>query len=196
MQREIIDIPQRIGTKQHIANIAQALLERIPLEEISAKLLIECAGVSKSTFYRHFKDVQDVVLWIYISGVNDAVKDCRSFESLTLGAYRFMAEHRSFIQRALSYQQQNNLSDYILSRSRADILNYARKALGEEKITRPLEKSIDFFCAGCRSVWISWVSGGMEEEPEEVVRGIMENMPPRLRPILADPFETIFKKVP
>jgi len=180
----ISGIPKRVSTKQHIANVTESLLESLPVKAVTVKMISDAAEVSKTTFYRYFKDVNDIILWIYTSGVDEAAQRCTSFEDLVLAAYRFMAQRPKYMQRALSYNQQNNLADYICERSKYDIMNYAKVALDGTELSCSLMKSIDFFCAGCRAAWTAWIAHDMDESPEDVVRSIMENIPEPLKPIL------------
>lgn len=178
------EIPCRISTKQHIANVTEALLGVMPQSDISVKMIVSAAQISKTTFYRHFKDINDVVLWIYISNVDKVVEESSTFEDLSLGTYRFMREKPSYMQRALSYTQQNSLSEYIFIRSKSDITRIVKKKLQKEQLEPELMFSISFFCAGCRETWSNWVKDGMKESPEDVVCGIISNIPDSLKPFL------------
>lgn len=51
-------------TKQHITDSFNALFRKYPLEKITVNMIIENAGVSKSTFYRYFLDKFDVMNYI------------------------------------------------------------------------------------------------------------------------------------
>lgn len=52
-------------TKQHITDSFNALFRKYPLEKITVNMIIENAGVSKSTFYRYFLDKFDVMNYNY-----------------------------------------------------------------------------------------------------------------------------------
>ena len=48
-------------TKQHITDCFNVLCRKYPLDKITINMIVEMAGVSKSTFYRHFLDKYDVM---------------------------------------------------------------------------------------------------------------------------------------
>ncbi len=181
---QIPPVPERVNMKQHIANTTEYLLDAMPLESITVKMILEAARTSKTTFYRYYKDINDVVLWIYISHVDKAAETAKSFEELAMAAYRVMYEKSQYMQRALSYSQQNSLSEYIFRRSLSDVTEIVKKSLNVETVPPDLLNSIHFFCAGCREAWSNWAMLGMKQRPEAVVHAIMRNMPLPLQPFL------------
>jgi AcrR family transcriptional regulator len=53
------------GTKRMLAKAYLELLENGGFKIITVKDVVENAGVSRMTFYYHFKDIYDLVDWIY-----------------------------------------------------------------------------------------------------------------------------------
>lgn len=52
-------------TKQHITDCFNGLSRKYTLDQITVNMIAEAAGVSKSTFYRHFLDKYDVMNYNY-----------------------------------------------------------------------------------------------------------------------------------
>ena len=48
-------------TKEIITNAFIDLLKREPFSKITTQMILEASGVSRSTFYRHFKDKYDLM---------------------------------------------------------------------------------------------------------------------------------------
>lgn len=177
-------IPVRVHTRQHIANVTMALLERKTLDEISVKKIIEASHCSRATFYRYFKDKHDVVTWIYTSEVDRIVSKHHYTSEITLQIFRFMYERRKFFTRAFSYEQQNSLVDYMVSRSLEDCVGLLKKALNTNELSRDMMASVDFFVGGCLRIWHRWIADGMKDTPEFILRVIMDSMPESLRPYI------------
>lgn len=185
VRKEIFStVQKRVSTKQHIANVAEVLMESIPLEALSVRNIIEAAGVSKTTFYRHFKDKQDVVLWIYSSKIEELVKDLTTFEEVTLACYTFLHSRRTFFTRVMTYDEQNNLSDFIFNLSYADIIKTVKAYENSDEVPSRIMKSIKFFCSGIQGLWKEWCSTGMKEGPEEITAVVLDNIPDLLKPYL------------
>ena len=89
-------IPERVDTRQHIANVTEALLRKMPIEKINVKLIVEASKTSRTTFYRYFKDKYDVVIWIYISEVDRLIAQNENRHKLWLDILEFMYSRRKF----------------------------------------------------------------------------------------------------
>ena len=157
----------------------------MPLDAINVSTIINASKTSRTTFYRYFKDKQDVVLWIYITEADRIAQESTSFSELALNVYKRFYENRFFIRSALSYEQQNSLVDYINQRSLRDCFDTTKKALGVSKLPREIEASVEFFCAGCLKTWHNWVFSEMGDTPEVILEIIMRNMPEPIRPFFA-----------
>ena len=59
------------------------LLEHFPFESITTKMIVESANVSRSTFYRNFKDKHDVLCSNYDEIFSKAIENSHSFEDLS-----------------------------------------------------------------------------------------------------------------
>ncbi|MGL4283076.1 hypothetical protein [Eubacterium aggregans] len=47
--------------------------------------LAECCGVNRKTFYYHFKDIYDLIDWIFLGEVQEALDGKRSYETCRQG---------------------------------------------------------------------------------------------------------------
>lgn len=52
-------------TKRALAASLIKLLSQKPLDKVTVKDIIEDCGVNRQTFYYHFKDIYDLVDWIF-----------------------------------------------------------------------------------------------------------------------------------
>ena len=54
-----------MDTKDLLAQALKQCMKKAPLEKITIKDITDTCGVSRQTFYRHFKDRQDLVNWYF-----------------------------------------------------------------------------------------------------------------------------------
>ena len=101
--------------KDHIASVAQALLTKYSLAAISVKMIITAAGISRTTFYRYFKDKHDVILWIYMKEAQQLIKECDTFSMLALKCCQFMNERRTVLCGSAAMLQ-NGRKRWIMTR--------------------------------------------------------------------------------
>jgi AcrR family transcriptional regulator len=58
-------VAKRDETKRKIAEAFIGLVERNPIEKVSVAMLVEEMGINRKTFYYHFSDKSDLIVWIF-----------------------------------------------------------------------------------------------------------------------------------
>ena len=58
-------------TKKALAETLKKLLSKNKLNKITIKEITEDCGVNRQTFYYHFKDIYDLLEWIYKNEVKE-----------------------------------------------------------------------------------------------------------------------------
>ena len=73
-------------TKQHITDCFNGLSRKYTLDQITVNMIAEAAGVSKSTFYRHFLDKYDVMNYNYKRVLDEifSFNACKSWNEATV----------------------------------------------------------------------------------------------------------------
>jgi AcrR family transcriptional regulator len=61
-------------TKRLIADVFLSLTRQRPYQEVTVTDIIEAAKCSRRTYYYHFKDKQDLVIWIFRSEFSEELK--------------------------------------------------------------------------------------------------------------------------
>ena len=65
------DVVKSKDTKELLRDSLIELARKKPLDKITIKQVSENAGVTSQTFYNHFRDKYDMVLWAYRNRVDD-----------------------------------------------------------------------------------------------------------------------------
>lgn len=65
-------------TKRAIASAFEELLEVTPLEQITVSAIAERTGINRQTFYYHFHDIHELIIWIYRNGIEQALSSTES----------------------------------------------------------------------------------------------------------------------
>ena len=60
-------------TKRALAEALKKMMEKKLLSKITVTDLAEACGINRHTFYYHFRDIYDLVEWIYCSEVERAI---------------------------------------------------------------------------------------------------------------------------
>lgn len=96
-------------SKQIFAETLLELSKRMPVDKITVKQIVDESGLSLQTFYNHFLDKADLILWIHKSVFDEILdkvgRDGYTLRDATLDNIRFYYEHREFMLNALENTQ-------------------------------------------------------------------------------------------
>ena len=147
--------------------ILQALLELLnkkPYMDISVSDLQKASGVGRSTFYRLFDTVDDVVVYAVDIGFQDLVRDFEelSWKDFTLKCLQTVIEQNRQMSNLIS----GNRGYLIFPSLRRNI----QRALDLRSEAFPEEAHYSFgiFAAACISVITVWNENGQKESIEEL----------------------------
>ncbi len=98
-------------TKYAMAHSMQQLMETVPFSKISISDICRQIGMSRKSFYYHFKDKYDMMIWIFNT---ECFSKCESKASWDKLEYicTYLYKNRTFYAKALSVEGQNSLSEY------------------------------------------------------------------------------------
>lgn len=106
-------------TKELLANCFRELLETVPFEKITIKMITEKAGLIRPTFYKHFQDKYDLVEWIFrteiADNVNLMINSSKEYDALLL-LFRCMEKDRRFYKKLFLMEDSPNSFENILTR--------------------------------------------------------------------------------
>lgn len=90
------------NTKQRIADALRRLMNEKPFEKITVRNLMDATNMKRQSFYYHFKDTRDVLMWICRRNFIDPM--CSSsleFADCVDAGMRILAADRAFYRRAV-----------------------------------------------------------------------------------------------
>lgn len=153
----------------HIGEALKALLEEKPLAEISVTDLQKASGVSRSTFYRLFDNVDDVLVYIIEEDFRDMIamyKDMDWSEFTQHLIDSISAEGRGIMNVALSGKT------HLVSRALRYIMTM-EASMANFKFDNTSKYMIAMFIGGCISLVTAWDENGRKESIEELA-GMMQ----------------------
>jgi AcrR family transcriptional regulator len=93
-------------TKQKIATTLRQMMTGCSFDKITVKNLMDATGMKRQSFYYHFQDTRDVLLWIcreeLFAPLND---DSREFSEWMLYTLSLLGRDRVFYRRVLEAAQ-------------------------------------------------------------------------------------------
>lgn len=177
MSQKELSVPKRMSTKEYLALVLHEMLKQTPFEKIKVKDILERAQISRTTFYRHFTDKYDLLVWFYRDKLAHAGVTTNDFRKNSLITFGLMAEDPKTFRSALMYDKQNSLTDYIVQLAREFFTENMKKRLGVNTLPDDVVYSIEFYCGGSKQIWYDWLFGKMTETPEQITEIIIQHMP-------------------
>jgi probable dihydroxyacetone kinase regulator len=159
-------------TKRAIANSLNRILQYKPITRVTISDITQDCGINRMTFYYHFKDIYDLVEWIFVDAANRMVatkSKWKSWEDGLLRIFQILKENRIFIMnvyRHVSREHIENYLDRVLSVFVAEVV-MDRSVCEEEK-----QFAIDFYKYAIVGVILEWIRNDMKANPQIYVQYI------------------------
>lgn len=160
-------------TKKALAEALKQLLTRKPINKITINDITEQCGISRMTFYYHFKDIYDLAEWTleeatqqiigenryadnWQQGFLDLLKEVKDNQKLYMNVYRSM--DREAIER------------YLLKKVEPLLMPVVEKEAAEMGISPEGKRVVAiFYTYAFIGVVLDWISKGMPLTPQQVV---------------------------
>ena len=102
--------------KQYISETYVLLLKKTPGDKITVKMLIDACGLSRQTFYYHFKDIIDVVEYTLHNILEDITQKCSSADDPRTAIRLFLVmieENRKLVKRLENTSRCKDFQRYV-----------------------------------------------------------------------------------
>lgn len=163
-----------ILTKKALLAAFGELIEEKPFNKITITDITSRCGLNRMTFYYHFNDIYELMIWGLDMQMREVSKDCVNYENWKTGylrVFRFALDRKTYIKKIFQTLEQKNLEHYLIKIAERMVLSviedkYSEKALNEDdKIFTA--QSCAYVLVG---ILMSWVSRGMKETPEIMIK--------------------------
>ena len=158
-------------TKQMIADTLFALLEHESIDRVTVKALVGACGISRQTFYYHFRDIMDVLEW----GIRQALeRDLRrSLEAQDLpSAIGVLVEQTACRQRPLrmllNSQRRADFERLLVQAIRTHLGELLRRRFPRARLPAADAAALLDFCA-CGVLGLLLGRSGREDTDPEVL---------------------------
>ncbi len=180
MQNGWDEMAIKSNTKKLLAEAFEQLLTSRSFDSITVQDIIKQCGISRTAFYRHFKDKHDLMNWVYKNRIEEIIKnnpDITSWKNLVFEVMQFAKNKRHYFEHTITYTDQNSLLDFIFHCG----FDYSKKLLSDTLGTKELPEDILFsirlYCAGTGYMLRDWIINGMKDPPETVAQRMCDNIP-------------------
>lgn len=159
-------------TKAALGAALKRLVSEKPFEKISIADICDLCNMNRKSFYYHFHDKYELVIWIFENEYISSVKGTSYSisESLTL-LCRYFYENRSFYKKILKVYGQNCFTDYFAKICRERFVLIAKgKLTGLTATDKKLVQCADFFVFAV----YSWITSSDSRDDAQFVSDIKD----------------------
>ena len=148
------------------------LLSKKELSKITISNITDECGVNRQTFYYHFKDIYDLLEWIYKNEVIDEIdnKD-EEWQQRFLYIFKYVLKNKEFVKNTYNSISREYLLRFIYMQTNKLLIDFIDKESEGMNIKVEDKKFMaDFYKYGFVGILQKWIEDGMKEEPEGIIR--------------------------
>lgn len=170
-------------THNAIVSAFLLLIKENDFNKISVDMIMKKATVSRSTFYRYFKDKYDVMNATYKNLLDYYVapEQSKSYRDLCFHLFKYGQENLSIFKNALNSTGFNSFSNFIYEYSYKTALAITKSNRDGEGFTPVEELQVDVFCNGICAVYKKIVCQSYSINPMDAADALYEMMPESLK---------------
>ena len=172
---------------------AEALLElarSMPVEKITVKQIVEGSGLSLQTFYNHFHDKNDLILWLHRSEGERTLSRLAgkrySFHDLTMDNIRFYSRNANYLRSSVGGGLLNPYAEITADNTVRFLTSYICRRRSLEALPVQIAFHLKLYVYTCLHAFGEWALGGWDITPEQLADYLEEGMPEKLKPYLLD----------
>lgn len=163
-------------TKIALEAALKKLLLQKPMDKITINDLTEECGISRMSFYYHFKDIYDLVEWACVEDGKRALQDKKTYDTWQEGLeqiFEAVMENKPFILNVYRSVSREKVESYLYQLTYKLIIDVvSEKSVGMELTQADKEFIADFYKYGFVGAMLEWIGQGMKADYKEIVRKI------------------------
>jgi len=169
-----------IVVKRVLASTLKEMAEKKSLSKITINDLTQACDVSRQTFYNNFKDIYDLVEWIYLKEVVTPIEKGKIYDkwqdALT-SIFQYISENHVFVLNTYRSFGKGFLEKVLRQEIELFLSNQVFKKIKVTKEeAKQVEFSYSFYTYALVGVGLDWIEKQMPESVEELVGRIEKVM--------------------
>lgn len=160
-------------TKKRMADALKKKMEQKPLNKITVKEIIEDCGLNRQTFYYHFKDIYDLVEWMFDQEAIEMLRETVSFhtwEEACLRLLCYVEENRAVCLCMLNSMGGSHLENFFRRAMKDLIRQLVDEAAVEISIAdKYRDFLVHYYTIAFAGILTSWLKDDLKGSPEEVI---------------------------
>lgn len=157
-------------TEVVLANALKELMSKESLDNITVKRLADMCDIKRQTFYYHFRDIYDLLTWIFLNENIKTRKPLNTWQDAVRVITKYVSKNKKFIQNTLSSAGRDLFEQFVSSYLYSFTLQYFAKIDAKLKVPSEDKRFFStYYVSGISKAIISWVDRGMKESEEVLI---------------------------
>ena len=182
---------ERKTTKELLAASFFELAAKKRIDKITITQITSNCSLSQPTFYNHFKDKYDLIVWIYTTRISEIMaqigKNGYMWRDILLEGAKSFSANREYVVNALKHTSgQDSFKQYVSKVNIDMMIAEVRKKLKTDNIPEDIIDMMRIYVYGTVQHMLEWLLGDMKPSPEQVALIWEKSLPEPLKEYLYD----------
>lgn len=160
-------------TKKAIIESFVKLLNKVPLDKITVKAIVEECGINRNTFYYHFQDIYALIDEVFKAETQKVIGEnvCyKSWQEGFLQSTKFALENKKMIYHAYNSLSREQLETYLYHITDNLMMGFVKEqAEGLHASEEDIRFIADLYKYALVGLTLEWIRNGMKEDPEKFI---------------------------
>ena len=167
------------NAKAAIIDSFKQLLNKKSIDKITVKEICEHCNVNRQTFYNHFTDIMGIFKFIFFEELSIEIAQNRTFETWSggfLATMNYLKKNSKMILHVYKSSYYPEANTYFTNLSRRlldDVVEECVEKMGVNLKDKDQNFIVNFYRHVFNGLMMDWVSEGMEEEPEIILKKLL-----------------------
>ena len=154
--------------KQILEESLKKLMLEKPLDKITIRDLTEDCGISRMTFYYHFKDIYDLIEWACLADATKALAGKKTYDTWSEGLvqiFEVVYENKPFILNAYRCISRDQIENFLFHLTSDLLMGVVEEKAADTDISEEDRRFIaDFYKYSFVGIMLDWIKQGMKDD--------------------------------
>lgn len=160
-------------TKHALEESLKNLLLKKPLEKITINDITEDCGISRMTFYYHFKDIYDLIEWSCVEDARKALQGKKTYDTWEQGflqIFEAVLDNKPFILNVYRSVSREQVETYLYKLTYELLIGVVEEQAVGMRVRDEDKKFIaDFYKFAFVGLMLDWIRNDMKEAPQDII---------------------------
>lgn len=160
-------------TKRALEQSLKNLLQQKPLSKITISDITEDCGISRMTFYYHFKDIYDLVEWACAEDAARALQNKKTYNTWQQGfvqIFHAVRENKVFVMNVYRCVNREQVEKYLVPLTDQLIMGVITERAAGMTVREADQQFIaQVYSYAFVGIMLDWIRDDMRADPEELV---------------------------